>query len=147
MSFPLLISHEPGNQPAQLPLPAQKGLEVACHNAIEHALFRPARAILACEFAHGSAPAAEYNITPLRSYVYIGNIGQVRTDHAPRSSSCSSRGRNITNGHRVDLSEKFIHLRGIPASHFVRGDTTWQGIVRPRGPPASDCALSPEQPF
>jgi hypothetical protein len=37
-----LALDKPGDQTAALPLPGQEGLEMAGHNAVEDALFRPA---------------------------------------------------------------------------------------------------------
>ena len=62
---------EPGDQTVALPLRRQKRFDMSGHNAIEYALFRPVRALLASAFAHGGTPVAEHTIGPLRFPVHF----------------------------------------------------------------------------
>ena len=60
--------HEPWHQPPAFPLTGQKGLEMAGHRAIEHALFRPARTVLASGFPDGEVLVEGHKIAPFVRY-------------------------------------------------------------------------------
>ena len=62
---------EPGDQAIALPLPGQKSFDMPGHNSVEYALFRPARAVHAGAFAHGTTPVADRKTGPLRFYVHL----------------------------------------------------------------------------
>ena len=98
--------NEPRHQPPAFPLTGQKGLEMAGHRAIEYALFRPARAVLAGCLANGRAPAAKYKIAPLRLSVPFENRCRVWADRGPRNFLPPGY-HNMTNRGRVDLSGEF----------------------------------------
>ena len=80
--------HKPGDDAIALALPGQESREMAGHNTVEHALFRPPRTVLAGGFAHGKALAAKYKIAPFQLYVSFENRCRVRAAHSPRSTSC-----------------------------------------------------------
>ena len=62
---------ETGDQTVAIPLPGQKSFDISRHNAIEYALFRPARAVLTAAFAHGRPPAAGHKIGLFRFHAHF----------------------------------------------------------------------------
>ncbi len=62
---------EPRDQSVAIPLPGQKCFDLGRHHAIEYALFRTTRAVLAGVLAYGTIRAAEHDIGTHLSYIHF----------------------------------------------------------------------------
>jgi hypothetical protein len=82
--------HKPGHQTAALPLLRQEGFEMAGHNAVEHTLFRPARAVLAGGFMDGEGSGVKYKIVPQVVLLGLGNGCRIWADHSLCSAFCGT---------------------------------------------------------